>query len=91
MCGACRVLMPNAIDPRYLSNTPRTDIPMPVTNRPADNDPDLSRTSPRSVQEAQVVLMLREHHQRGIVRGFQVGFIFALIVCTVVFFVFLRN
>jgi hypothetical protein len=64
---------------------------MPVTNQPADNDPDLSRPSPRSVQEAQIVLMLREHHQRGIVRGFQVGFFFAFIVCTVVYFVLLRK
>lgn len=59
---------------------------MPVTNQPADNDPDLSRTSPRSVQEAQVVLMLREHHQRGIVRGFQVGFIFAALIFVVIHF-----
>lgn len=64
---------------------------MPVTNQPADNDPDLSRTSPRSVQQAQIVLMLREHHQRGIVRGFQVGFTFAFFVCAAVFFLFLRK
>jgi hypothetical protein len=90
MCGACRVLVPNAIDPRYLSNAPRTDTPMPVTNRPADNDPDLSRTSPRSVEDARVVLMLREHYQRGIVRGFQVGFMFAAVVVVILRFLFFR-
>jgi hypothetical protein len=63
---------------------------MPVTNRPADNDPDLSRTSPRSVEDARVVLMLREHYQRGIVRGFQVGFMFAAVVVIVIRFVFFR-
>jgi len=57
---------------------------MPVTNQPADNDPDLSRPSPRSVQEAQIVLMLREHHQRGIVRGFQVGFLFAALTFSLI-------
>jgi len=74
----------------HLSNTPNTDISMAVTNQPADNDPDLSRPSPRSVQEAQVVLMLREHYHRGIVRGFQVGFMFAAVVVVILRFVFFR-
>lgn len=58
---------------------------MPVTNQPADNDPDLSRTSPRSVQEAQFVLRLQEHYNRGQREGLFAGIVLATLVCTAVF------
>lgn len=58
---------------------------MPVTNQPADNDPDLSRNSPRSVQEAQLVLRLREHYTRGQREGLLAGIVLATLVCCAVF------
>lgn len=58
---------------------------MPVTNQPAANDPDLSRTSPRSVQEAQMVIRLQEHYNRGQREGLLAGIVLATLVCSAVF------
>lgn len=60
---------------------------MAFKNKPAVNDPDLLRPSPDVVNQAHVVLALREHYRRGLTQGISVGIFLGVSAALIGFFV----
>jgi hypothetical protein len=48
---------------------------MAFQNKPGVNDPDLARPSPDVVNQAHVVLALRQYYYRGLSQGITIGVI----------------